>query len=727
MNFEEYQEVREAISEAQSEDLDQREQAREADYFVNKRDGQWEPEVISKLKGKPRYTNDRTNPIVNQIVADITNSDFTIRARPAGGDASKDTSKIYDGVIRSIRNHSKFQSTLNHAARIVVESGLDGWEICHDYLDNESFDQDLIIKPVHNWIDRVFFLNGYARDGSDADAAVVLDYLSMAEYEKEYPEGSKKSIDNGSWSGAYYRHGEQVTIGRLYYKKYKKSKLFKMSNGAIYEDDEDFQTVLDELEEFGVTIEDEREIEKSTVYIRTLDGGGWLDEEEETIFDTIPLVPVYGNYKVSEGKILYRGAVEKLMDQQRVLNYAFSRNVEEVALSPRQKWLMTKEQAKGHSESLRTMNTNMNPVQFYNHVEGQPAPFYAGGAQPNPAVQSLIELSESSLAASAGVFAANMGDNPGLQSGIAIEKQISQGNNSSGPYFEALKVAVIRTGEILVSAIPKVYDSTRQIRLIGEDGSIETKVINQTIIDEQTGQPVTLNDLSIGKYDIVCDIGPRYANRQKESAEQFARIAQTDPAVMELARDIFFKNINEPGFDDVAERARVVALNNGIIPLEQMTEDERAAYEQEQAQAAQEPPPVDPAAMAMAEAEMMKAQAEMLNAQNKQQELQINAGKLQVEAQKVSLERQGKVEKMESETALNIAKIDQEQQKIDLQAQEKQSRIMLDMQKQIIDTQKTQAEILNLLKQATGADAILNPNTIEAYNNVSEDINDASK
>lgn len=727
MEYTEHNDVLEALSQAQTADSDQREAAREADAFLNKRDGQWEPDIIHKFNGKPRYTDDRTNPIVSQIASEISEADFTIKVEPANGDADKDIADTYEGLIRNIRNMSKFSEIQEHSARIAVESGVDGWEIVHDYASNDSFDQDLLIKPVYGWMDRVWFLDGYRRDGSDSSAAIVFDYLTKDEYKKQYPEKSPDSLKTESWSNPYYYRQDYVTIGRLYYKKYEKTTLYRMTNGAIYKGTEYLESVLDELLEMGIQVESDREIEDCKVYVRTMDNGGWLDDEAETVFSTIPLVPVYANYKVSEGKILYRGAVEKLMDMQRVHNYAVSRNVEEVALAPRRKFFMTKTMAQGHSKSLETLNTNMLPVQFYNpDPEAPQGPVELGGPQANPGLTALIQQTDQSIASSAGMFAANMGENPGLQSGVAIKKQIDKGDNSSAPYFQAIKAAVIRTGEILVKTIPKVYDSTRVVRILGEDGTVSTAQINQSVIDNETGQIITLNDLSIGQYDVVCDIAPQYKNRQEEAAEMFARIAAYDPALMELSRDIFFKNINAPGFTDASERARAQMLVNGLIPVEQMTEEERANYEQEQLQQEQQPMG-DPAAMAMAEAEMVKAQAEMMNAQNKQAELQLNMQKLQLESAKVQLGRQSQVEKTQSETALNMAKIDQEQQKIDINQQQAQLDAMMKMQRQQIENQKIMADTLKAIREAMGADAIISQQTAQTFENISEDLNSASE
>jgi hypothetical protein len=160
-----------------------------------------------------------------------------------------------------------------------------------------------------------------------------------------------------------------------------------------------------------------------------------------------------------------------------------------------------------------------------------------------------------------------------------------------------------------------------------------------------------------------------------------------------------------------------MALQNGMIPQAQMTDEELA-----QAQAAQEQPAEPDANMVLAQAEMQKAQADMLAQQIKQQELQLRAADVQAKYQ-------GQAEKLQSETALNMAKVEQGQQSLDLQAQQAQAQQQLNMMKLMLDQQKAQADevaklaaALNNIRSAMGADVVMNENTIEAYDEVSERI-----
>jgi hypothetical protein len=707
------------LRDVQGTQRDMRQAVREAHYFVDKRDGQWEPEIITRMRGKPRYTDDRTNPIVNQIAGELKQADFSIKIRPAGGDATKQLAEIRNGIIRNIRNMSNADTIFSNAGRKVIKGGYAAWLIAHDYYDADSYDQDLQVEPLHDAHDRVWLDSGdLSDDGSDANWGVILHYITKEDYEDKFDGAFPASIGTGALNSVYYYKPDSITIGHYYYIKEETSSLLLMSDGSVLKASEDVESILDELELKGITVEDSRETKSRVCYFRMFDANKWLGKEERTVFDCIPIVPVYGNFEVAEGKILYRGVVEKMMDMQRVHNYAVSRNVEEVALAPRKKIFMTKEQAEGHEKSISTMNTNMDPVQFYNAQGAVQQPYEIQSNAANSAVLALSESSDQAISRSAGLFAANMGDNTNLQSGIALETQIDRGNNGTSIYFDAMETAIRRTGVILNKAIPLVYDATRQVRLLKEDGTMEMAIMNNVVYDQDTRSDVTLNDLSSGKYDVVCDIGRAYKNRQQEAADMFLKASERDPSLMQVGGDIWLQNVNAVGFDKIAERLRGLAIQNGVIPKEQLTEDELAAIQEQEA----EPKEPDVNQIAI-EIEQMKAQTAMMVQENAKTQHQIEVAKLQSG-------QQTDQQKLQSKLAVDSAKIQQTQQRIDqegarvqLEAQRDQfERVMAGVAAQN-EQFATLATALADIKKAIGADVIMSKNAIGAYESVASEIN----
>lgn len=603
---------------AQEADHDLRERAREAHAFIESPNGQWEQGVYERMDGKPRYTFDVTEPHIDQIAGTMERSDFDIRVAPGSGPASKDNAEVFESLIRSIENLSQAKDVYDRAGRNMVTAGLDGWRVVQRYADDNSFDQDLMIRSVSNYLDRVWHGPHEEPDASDAEFCFVLTGIPPEDFKARYPERDASSVSSDRSSNNYFHRRDLVMVGEFLYLVPEERELVLMSNGHVY-DAEELEAVADELAMLGFTEVRRRTRQLRKVYSRLFDTDGWLTDPRETVFENwIPVVPCYGNFNVQEDKVTFRGAVEKLRDPQRVMNYSLSREIEEGALAPRAKYWMTAVQAAGHEKSLGTLNTNADPVQFYNPDDKAPGPPQQnGGAQVNPALRTISESMRQIIGQTAGMFAANMGDNPGLQSGVAIENLQDRGDTGANKYMRARQVAMRQTGRILVNAIPRVYEPGRQVRLMYEDGTTEQRTIGQRVQDQQSGQYRTLYDLTAGTYDVTVSIGPSYKNRQSETVTALTEVGKVDPTVIEMGGDVLLNNIASPGMKDLAGRKRRQLFMAGMIPPDQMTDEEKAEM-----QAMQSQPPQEAPNMVLARAEEAKAQADLVDAQTKQAELQ---------------------------------------------------------------------------------------------------------
>jgi len=485
---------------AQEADHDNREQAREAAIFISKRNGQWEQQWWDASDGKPRYTFDLTTPVVDQIIGAIERSDFSIQVSPSGGDASQEIAETFDDMIRNIQNISKADMVYSQASRAMITRGLDGWRVVSKYVDGDSFDQDLVIEKIPDFINSCWIGHHTMPDASDAKMCWILTGMTKADYRAKFPDGTGDSVSTDETTESYYYREDLIMVGEFIYIKEVPRTLILMDNGMVLEDDDDFAKLKDELAASGVTEKRRRTRNEYVVCSRLFDTNEWLSESRETVFrNWLPVVPVYANFDYYEDKILYRGVVEKLIDPQRVYNYSKSREVEEAALAPRAKYWMTAKQVGPYKQQLATLNTNADPIQLYVNDEQVPGPpVQVGGAQINPGVASVSQSMQDIIGLSSGMFAANMGDNPNLQSGVAIEALQDRGDVGSNKYIAAREVAQAQTGRILVDAIPRVYEPGRQVRLLGEDGTQSMRTIGIQIIDQQTGEVEELNDLSIG-------------------------------------------------------------------------------------------------------------------------------------------------------------------------------------------------------------------------------------
>ncbi len=634
------------LKEAQDADHDNREIAREASRFVNMRGGQWEQQWWDQSDGKPRYTFDLVTPILDQVLKTIDKNDFDISILPAGGEASKETANLYDGLVRNIENISNAKEVYSKAGKSMATKGMDGWRVVQKYVDSNSFDQDLVIQKVPNWIDSVWLGPHTEQDGSDAEYAWILVGLTPDEFAEKYPERSESaSVSSDRESSDYFNRGDLVMVGEFLYIKEVMRELVQMSSGQVYEDDEKFQSIKDDLLAMGITEMARRKRAKREVCSRLFDCDGWITDSRPTVFENwIPLIPLYANFDIVEdGKVIYFGAVEKLIDPQRVFNYSLSREIEEGALAPRAKYWMTPQQAAGFEKKLATLNTNSDPVQFFNPDPELPGPpMQQGGAQINAGLSRISEAMQAIVGMTAGMFAANMGDNPGLQSGKAIEALQDRGDAGTNKYILAREIAQRQTGRILVNAIPRVYLPGRQVRILQQDGSYDMEILGDVVVDQKTMQPVVLNDLSKGTYDVTCTSGPSFQNRQSHTVTALTEVGAIDPSVIEMGGDILLRNINAPGMDQLAERKRQQLFNAGIIPEEQMTDEEKAQLAQMQ----QQGPQPDPN-MVLAQAEQTKADALMADAQTKQIGVQVQMQDSQTKQQVAIVDAQSKEKELQ--------------------------------------------------------------------------------
>ena len=656
------------LGDYQESDLDQREQAREADHFVLDKDGQWELHVAKTLDNqqRPRYTFDKVTPVIESIMSDIEDMEFSINVKPQGGEANKDEALMREGMIRTIEGNSRATAMYRKAARRVVRRGFDAWEVKAKYLDPWSFEQDLVIESIPNAINRVWFDNTSTKqDGSDIENAYVLTSMSPADYEERWPKGSKVSVNDSETHQQYEENyqPEVITVGRKYYRKPVKIEVVQMSNGDVLEVNDDNKKIFDELKQAGITIVNTKKVDDFNVYVRYFDGSGMLEPEEKTVFKSIPIIPLYGNHEIlgHNSKITYSGIILKEMDAQRVHNYAKSREIEEGALAPRTKWWMTKAQAQGNEIQLQQMNVSADPVQFYTVDPQAPQPYQGGINQVNPHLATLGNQMADDINKQASVFSAMQGDVGARISEESVRMQIDRGTGATRKWVNSLALAIGRTGEIILEAMPVTYDTKRQMQITGIDGTDEMVTLNDEVYDQDTETMIQVNNLNRGKYKVICDAGPAFANKMEAGLDALLKYAAIDPSILAQGGDVMLRAINAPMVDKIAERKRAMMVQQGLIPAEQLTDEEK----EQLAMKAQQPQQPDPAMML----EMKKADAEILREQNRSKQLQIDVAKLQQSDAALQLKAQGQqmdnmtkaasVDKTVADTAQSWAKTEQ--------------------------------------------------------------------
>lgn len=615
-----------------------RDNVRECKRFRTEKNGHWEQHAINLFSDKPRYQFDLVYPVIKSLTSQIEEREFGGRVVEAGGGAASDIADTYEGICRSIQSLSKFPTVLQRAGKRLVADGYDAWMIVTDWADVDGFDQDLLIKPIRDAVNRVFLGPSSEIDHSDRDHGFILTALSSDEYMDQFPKGNKKSIDspNVNWDES---GSKEITIADVFYIKREKKLLHLLNDNSVV-DDESYQAAFEMYAAKGIKSLRQRVREIPTCYMRKADGGGWISEEKKTPFSYIPVIEVYGNFEEINGKPNYHGEVLKLMDAQRVYNYAKSREIADGALSPVDKIAVTPDQIEGHEEQNSKLNQSSNPLFIYNPDAQAPPPYKMGGPQPNAQLSVTQQTAAQDIERTSSVFAPAQGQGLSNHSGVAYEILQERSDNGVIEYINALKLGVYQTMKIIIDAIPKVYDTAnRQARTMNEDGSTKFVTINEELPDGKI-----IRDLSQGHYDIVPVAGTPYHSKQRESFQAFMELGKVDPTILQVGKDLMLRASGAPFADQLADRVRPQLIQQGMIPPDQLTDEEREQIEA--AQANQKPDPMQQATLqaimaqvaemqSKSEERQAKLQLEMLKEQRALRELLLKERKGEAEIQKL--------------------------------------------------------------------------------------------
>jgi Phage P22-like portal protein len=228
------------------------------------------------------------------------------------------------------------------------------------------------------------------------------------------------------------------------------------------------------------------------------------------------------------------------------------------------------------------------------------------------------------LKAATGIYDASLGAKGNETSGVAIARRQQEGDVSNFHFADNLNRSLIHAGKIMLDLIPKIYDSERQIRLMGDDEVTNFAHINAEVPAEDGGV-ILLHDLSQARFDVRVDIGPSYTTKRIEAVNSMLDYAKSDPQAMPFMRDIFVRNQDWPGADQLADRL------SKTISQEVLSDKEKAALTQDPAA------PQNQAQQIANQLQLAAAQADIAKKQADTEKARAEAAKAFAEAQSYSI------------------------------------------------------------------------------------------
>ena len=536
---------------------------------------QWPADVLATrgsvqgqtINARPCLTINKLPQHVRQVTNEQRQNRPTGKVIPADDRADVRVAEIFDGMVRHIEYISDADVAYDTACDNQVTYGEGYIRILTEYAREDSFDQDIKIGRVRNSFS--VYMDPAIQDpcGADAEWCFITEDVSKADYERMFPDAapisSLMSQGVGDQSLSQWLSEDMVRIAEYFYYEHEKAtlNLYPDNITAFANSPQDKQLKA----MFGKPLRSRSVDRKKVKWVKT--NGFEVLEERDWAGKYIPVVRVIGNEFEVDGQLYVSGLVRNAKDAQRMYNYWVSQEAEMLALAPKAPFIGYGGQFEGYEMNWKTANTNNWPYLEVNPdvTDGAGSPLPLPQRAPPPLAQTgLIQAklgAADDIKGTTGQYDSSLGAQSNERSGRAILAREKQGDTGTYHYVDNLSRAIRHVTRQLVDMIPKIYDTARVARIVGLDGEVGMVRINPTqpepvkeIRDENGLVIDKIYNPSVGVYDVCVTTGPGYMTKRQEALDAMSMLLQSNPQLWTVAGDLFIKNMDWPGAQEMAAR-----------------------------------------------------------------------------------------------------------------------------------------------------------------------------
>ena len=536
---------------------------------------QWPADVLATrgsvqgqtINARPCLTINKLPQHVLQVTNDQRQNRPSGKVIPADDKADVEVAEIFNGIVRHIEYISDADVAYDTACDNQVTFGEGYFRILTEYCDDNSFEQDLRIGRIRDSFS--VYMDPTIQDpcGSDAEWCFICEEITKEDYERQFPDAATlSSLQYGVGDGQLnaWINQDTVRIAEYFYIEHEAKKLHKYHGGitAMAGSPEAKQAEM-----MGLKPIKTRDVDVQTVKWCKTNGFEVL-EKRDWMGKYIPVIRVVGNEFEIDGRMYVSGLVRNAKDAQRMYNYWVSQEAEMLALAPKAPFIGYGGQFEGYEQQWKTANINNWPYLEVNPdvTDGQGGVLPLPQRAPPPLAQNgLLQAklgAADDIKGTTGQYDSSLGAAGNETSGRAILAREKQGDTGTYHFIDNLARAIRYSTRQLVDMIPKIYDTQRIARIIGIDGETDQATIDPTqpmpvrkIVDQQTGATIKkIYNPNVGKYDVAVTTGPSYMTKRQESLDAMSRLLQGNPNLWAVAGDLFIKNMDWPGAQEMSKR-----------------------------------------------------------------------------------------------------------------------------------------------------------------------------
>lgn len=538
---------------------------------------QWGKDVDDRLsEGKPTLTENIIKAHNRAIINEYRLNKTSPKISPEGKGSNKKAAEVLNSIIRKIENQSSADEAYTLAEEFAVDGGLGYYRLTTEYIE-DSFDQEIFIRKVKNPLNVLVDLSGDTF--RDRKYAFIIEDILKEDFNSKYPDVSISSFDDDLLFGL--KDTDKIRLCEYFRVVTHKEKIIQLPNGST--------EFASDLTDFNIKGLRSREVEVPTVEWYLL-GGNTILERGIWAGKYIPIIKVVGNELVIGDEVYRSGHTRALKDAQKLHNFWTSSAVEYVKLAGKQPYLADAKSIEGYEAYWNTMNQANYPYLPFNSIDqsGRQLPIPQRQAPPilPDAYLQGLQISSQSIQDISGQYQQQLGQQPGDQSGVAIRNLQVKSDVATFHFFDNANNAKLDCAWMLVDLIPKIYDTNRMIKIIGEDGE-ETELL----IDPNAKLPITekediqqIFNPKIGKYTVSATTGASYSTKRQEQSEALLALAQINPNIWQIAGDLIVKSQDWLMGDEIADRIKRSLPSNitGIQPEIPQEIQDQLAYMQDQ-------------------------------------------------------------------------------------------------------------------------------------------------
>jgi hypothetical protein len=536
---------------------------------------QWPADVLATrgsvqgqtINARPCLTINKLPQHVRQVTNDQRQNRPSGKVIPADDKADVEVAEIFNGMVRHIEYMSDADVAYDTACENQVAYGEGYIRLLTEYESPNSFDQNIKIGRIRNSFS--VYMDPTIQDpcGSDAQWCFVTEDLMLEDFERMFPDAqpvsSLQAQSVGNESYAPWLSVDTIRIADYYYVEHEKAtlNLYYGNVSAMKGSPEDQQMVQMGMKPIKSRLVDIKKVKHCKI------NGFEVLEHNDWAGDWIPVVRVVGNEFEIDGRIHVSGIVRNAKDAQRMYNYWVSQEAEMLALAPKAPFIGYGGQFEGYEQNWKTANTTNWPYLEVNpdvtDGAGSPLPL-PQRAQPPMASSGLLQAkagASDDIKSTTGQYDSSLGATSNERSGKAIMARERQTDTGTYHYVDNLARAVRHITRQIIGLVPKIYDTQRVARIMGEDGEPDSAKIDpmqqepvKKIVDQNGIEIDRIYNPGVGTYDVMVTTGPSYMTKRQEALESMGQLLQGNPQLWAVAGDLFIKNMDWPGAQEMAKR-----------------------------------------------------------------------------------------------------------------------------------------------------------------------------